>query len=237
MAKNVIITGAAGGLGKSVVQKFIEDGYHVFALTQPGRPEQEEELREISADKNALYIEEVNVLNSYDIADCVQNIVEKHKSIDAAVMIVGGYAGGGFLDMLEGQLDHMISLNVKSALFMAQSCFPAMEEVGGGTLVFIGARPALEVKMGIQATPYALSKRMLIYLAELIHQEGKSKNIRTAVIVPHIIDTPTNRQHMPDADFSTWSKPSEIAEVIAFACSEKSEKLDDQMYKIYAHAE
>ncbi|HMV27230.1 MAG TPA: SDR family oxidoreductase, partial [bacterium] len=69
-------------------------------------------------------------------------------------------------------------------------------------------------------------------MTETMAEENKRNNIQVNAVVPGIIDTPTNRQSMPDADFSTWVKPQSIAEVISFLVSEKSNALTGSVLRV-----
>ncbi|HMY35293.1 MAG TPA: SDR family oxidoreductase, partial [bacterium] len=82
------------------------------------------------------------------------------------------------------------------------------------------------------AGPYGAAKAALINMTETMAEENKRNNIQVNAVVPGIIDTPTNRQSMPDADFSTWVKPQSIAEVISFLVSEKSNALTGSVLRV-----
>lgn len=73
-------------------------------------------------------------------------------------------------------------------------------------------------------------------LAEVINAEGKNKNITASVIVPGTIDTPANRHAMPDADFSSWVNPVDVAAAMEFICSDHGTPLRETVLKIYGNA-
>ena len=73
---------------------------------------------------------------------------------------------------------------------------------------------------GIEA-PYAATKGGVHRLTEALAEELKGK-VAVNAVLPSIIDTPANRKDMPNADFSTWVSPSDLAEVIAFLVSDKA---------------
>jgi NAD(P)-dependent dehydrogenase (short-subunit alcohol dehydrogenase family) len=81
-----------------------------------------------------------------------------------------------------------------------------------------------------------LSKSLLFKLAEFLNEEGKNKNVVTSVIVPSTIDTPANRESMPDADPNNWVKAEEIADVLEFICSDKGNVLRESVYKVYGNS-
>ena len=230
MKKTILITGAAGNLGKSVVQKFLTKGHRVIAIVS-------------SAAKSDLDLEgdltvlEGDLTREKTAEDIITNVVADHKSIDALILLVGGYSPGSILETDGAQLKKMYSLNFETAYFMARPAFTQMsKQASGGRIVFIGARTALQPRDGKGSLAYALSKSLLFKLADFLNAEGASKNVLCSVVVPSTIDTPVNRQAMPTADFSKWITPEAIAEVIAFATSDSSANLRDSVYKVYGNA-
>jgi NAD(P)-dependent dehydrogenase (short-subunit alcohol dehydrogenase family) len=71
--------------------------------------------------------------------------------------------------------------------------------------------------MGMGA--YAASKSGVHRLTEALAEELAGAGVTVNAILPSIIDTPTNRKDMPDADVSQWVKPEGIADVILFLAS------------------
>jgi NAD(P)-dependent dehydrogenase (short-subunit alcohol dehydrogenase family) len=100
----------------------------------------------------------------------------------------------------------------------------------------VGSRPALKAKDAKNSVAYSLSKSLIFKLADILNAEGASKNVTASVIVPSTIDTEANRRAMPDKDFSTWVKPDEIADAMAFLCSESGGALRETVLKIYGGA-
>ncbi|MGB3182668.1 MAG: SDR family NAD(P)-dependent oxidoreductase [Cyclobacteriaceae bacterium] len=230
--KRVLITGAAGNLGRAVTTKFLAEGWQVTALSEPGKAAGEhqpgitENFTEIEAD----LMQEKAAQEAVAKASASQ-------APDAVVMLVGGFAMGGIEDTDGNSLMHMYRLNFQTAYNIARPAFEKMKNSGnGGRMVFIGARPALEPAAGKDVLAYALSKNLVISLADYLNEAGKEHNIVASVVVPSIIDTLPNREGMPDADFSQWVKPEDIAEVITFACEEKGNTLREPVYKVYGDA-
>jgi NAD(P)-dependent dehydrogenase (short-subunit alcohol dehydrogenase family) len=83
MKKNVLITGASGNLGKAAVEKFIAEGYKVIATVTPGKG-----LGfDVPGDVETF---EADLTNEKNVEEVVQKIIDKHSSIDAALLLVGG---------------------------------------------------------------------------------------------------------------------------------------------------
>ena len=95
-----------------------------------------------------------------------------------------------------------------------------MLDGGGGAIVCVGTKVAYQPFSGGAA--YAISKSAVLALVRSLDVEYREDGIRANAIVPNVIDTPANRESMPDADHSKWVQPAEIARVIRFLCSADS---------------
>ncbi|MEP0711560.1 SDR family NAD(P)-dependent oxidoreductase [Algoriphagus sp.] len=222
MSRNIIITGAAGNLGEAVVEKFKREGYHIIALLQPGKNEEVEEADDTY---------EVDVTDETATAEFVKEYYLQYGEVDAMAFLVGGFAMGGISDTSQSDLESMFTLNFFSAFHLVKGFLPHMKKQGKGTFLFVGARPALQVADAKGALAYALSKKLVISLAEIVGEETKDTPIRSHVFVPSIIDTPPNRKSMPDADFSKWVSADEIAEAMHYAVN--THALRNMTFKLY----
>jgi NAD(P)-dependent dehydrogenase (short-subunit alcohol dehydrogenase family) len=229
MKKNVVITGASGNLGKATVQKFISAGYTVIATVSPGKT--------LPFDPAGnLETMEVDLRNEGQVDEVISQIIGKQKTIDAALLLAGGFAAGGIKTANGETLRNLYALNFETAYFAARPIFLQMQkQPAGGRIVLVGSRPVLLPKDGKNVIAYALSKSLLFKLAEYLNAEGASQNVVTSVIVPSTIDTPANRQSMPKADFSKWVKVEEIAELMEFICSRKADSVREPVYKVYGN--
>ncbi len=222
MSRNIIITGAGGNLGSAVVEKFKREGYHIIALLHPGKNEDVEE-----ADDSY----EVNVTDEKAVADFIVEYYLQYGEVDAMAFLVGGYAGGDISETSQADLEKMLNLNFFSAFHLVKGFLPHMKKQEKGTFLFVGARPALQLEDAAGTLAYALSKKLVISLAEIVGEETKNTPIRSHVFVPSIIDTPQNRESMPDADFSKWVSADEIAETMHYAVN--THALRNMTFKLY----
>ncbi|MFC3415966.1 SDR family NAD(P)-dependent oxidoreductase [Algoriphagus hitonicola] len=225
MNRNIIVTGAAGNLGSAVVEKFKREGYHVIALLQPGKDEEVEE-----ADDSY----EVDVTDEESVMEFVKEYQLQYADLDALALIVGGFSMGNMEKTGQQDLEKMFSLNFFSAYHLVRGFLPVMKKNHRGTFLFVGARPALQLEDASETIAYALSKRLIVSLAEILATETKETAIRSHVFAPSIIDTPQNREAMPDADFSKWVSPKEIAEAMHYAVNNSA--LRNMTFKLYGEA-
>jgi len=230
MPKTILITGANGGLGAATVKKFLDKGYKVIAVDHSGT-----HLGFAAAHDN-FELKAVDATDEGAVSAFVEEMIELYDNIDGALMLVGGFAMGDIAATDGEALRKMYSLNFETAYFFARPLFQHMLEKGYGRLVFIGSRPALKPEQGKGILAYSLTKGLLFQLADLLNASAKGKNVVASVIAPSTIDTAVNRKSMPDADFSAWVKPEEIASLMEFICSEEGNALREPVYKIYNNA-
>lgn len=222
MSRNIIVTGAAGNLGTAVVEKFKREGYHIIALIQPNEDQEVEEADDIY---------EVDVTDEKAVAEFIREYNLQYGDLDALAMIVGGFAMGGITDTSQNDLDQQLKLNFFSAFHLVKGFLPTMKNQKKGTLLFVGAMSALEADGAVGKVAYSLSKKLIFDFVEILGEETKKTSIRSHIFVPGIIDTPTNRESMPDADFTKWVAPKDIAETMHFAVNTAS--LQNTIFKLY----
>ena len=223
MAKNILITGTTGGLGTAVAKKFISEGNTIFGSITPGKSTPDDGVNYFEADLTSL--------------DSVSALFGKlsDKSLEAGVFLVGGFGMGNLENTTKEDIQKQLDLNFLTAFYCCQNLYPLLTKNGGGKIVLIGAKPALEGG-GAETLAYTIAKTTVIKLAEIINESGKEDNIQASVVVPSIIDTPTNRKSMPEANFSDWVTPEAIAESIHFLVSEKGNPLRDTVLKLYGNS-
>jgi NAD(P)-dependent dehydrogenase (short-subunit alcohol dehydrogenase family) len=228
--KNIIITGANGNLGTAVTSEFLNKGYRVIATV-----ENEAAKLRVAVQKN-LAVEIVNLSNEEDTTRFIKDCIEKYTSIDAALLLVGGFTAGNISATSGSDLRQQFSLNFETAYYCAKPLFTHMINRNQGKIVFIGARPAIVASLGFGLLAYSLSKSLLFKLAEFLNEEARGKNVSVTVVVPSTLDTPLNRKSMPEANPDNWVKPSSVAEILEFVVSEKSDPLREPVLKVYNNA-
>ncbi|KVC89041.1 short-chain dehydrogenase [Burkholderia ubonensis] len=137
--------------------------------------------------------------------------------LDALLNIAGAFAWETVADGDVATWDRMYALNVKTALNASKAALPHLLQRPSGRIVNIGAGAALKAGPGMGA--YAAAKSGVARLTEALAAELRDTGVTVNAIAPSIIDTPQNRADMPDADFTRWVQPSEIAATIGFLLS------------------
>jgi NAD(P)-dependent dehydrogenase (short-subunit alcohol dehydrogenase family) len=214
--KTAIVTGASGNLGGAVIKKFLKEGYTVVGTV----------IHDTSA---ALNISDakfeavrVDLMNEKAAGQFVKSVVEKYNTIHVAILTVGGFAMGKIVETKTSDILKQYKLNFETTYNVARPVFEQMMQQGYGRIFMTGSLAGLDMKNSKGMTAYGLSKSLVFRLAEIMNQEGNEHNIYTTVIAPSTIDTPQNRQSMPHADFSKWTKPETIADIIYESFTNKS---------------
>jgi len=203
--KVVLVTGAAGALGRAVVDHFAAMGATPAQL----------DVVEID---NGHYSRTCDLTDSDACVSAVTALSSELGPIGILANIAGGFAMGEAVHETGADTwEFLMGLNAHSVLNMARAVIPGMLENGGGKIINIGAGAG---QRGIgRMGAYSASKSVVIRLTESMSDELKGDGINVNCILPSIIDTDRNRADMPDADFDQWVKPAAMAKVIAFLAS------------------
>jgi NAD(P)-dependent dehydrogenase (short-subunit alcohol dehydrogenase family) len=226
MEASAIVTGGTGGLGSAVVARLLDDGWRVVvpwvAESELDRVEDHKRLELIQAD----------LFN----ADAVRAVVAAAQSpLRGVVNLVGGFAMGKRVHETDiDEFERQFQLNLRPTYLVTQAAVPRLLEAGGGSIVCVGTRAALQPFKG--AAGYIASKAAVVAFAQAVAVEYKDDGVRCNVILPSVIDTPGNRKSMPKADHEKWVKPAAIAGVIAHLLSDDSAPVSGAAVPVYGRA-
>ena len=211
----VLITGAAGNLGRAVAQAFADQGAHLALFDR-----RREDLQKAFGDESAqqLFVM-ADLLQPDDVGAAVGTVVGRFGRIDVLCNLAGGFRMGTPVHATPAATwDFLFDLNARTVLHMAQAVVPQMIRQGAGKVVNVGAFAAQ--KGAAQMGAYIASKSAVIRLTETMAAELRELNINVNCVLPTVIDTPENRAAMPDADPARWVVPRDLAHVIAFLASD-----------------
>jgi NAD(P)-dependent dehydrogenase (short-subunit alcohol dehydrogenase family) len=230
MSGTAIVTGGTGGLGAGVVARLLDDGWRVVVPWIV-----EAELSRV-AERDGLELVQADLADSGDVAAvAAQAAGDPAHRLRGVVNLVGGYAAGGRVH--ETRFEDFFSqyeLNLKPTYLVTQAALPHLIAAGGGSIVCVGTRAALQPFSG--AAGYVSSKAAVIAFAAAVAVEYRSDGVRCNAILPSVIDTPGNRAAMPGADHDKWVKPAEIAGVIAHLLSDDSVPTSGAAIPVYGRA-
>ncbi len=211
--KVIAITGGFGVLGLAVAKAAVAAGAKVAAIDRIDTP------AGLNLGAEGLLLGGVDIADPKGAERAMGAVVERFGSLDGLVNIAGTFKWETVADGSVATWDFLYQVNVKTALCASRAALPHMLVGGRGHIVNIGALGA--VKAGAGMGPYAASKAGVHKLTEALAEELKGR-VTVNAVQPSIIDTPANRKDMPDADFSKWVAPSDLAAVILFLCSDAS---------------
>jgi NAD(P)-dependent dehydrogenase (short-subunit alcohol dehydrogenase family) len=231
--KIVFVAGGTGGLGRAVSLAFLSEGANVIV---PYHRAGEFTALQTAAGANASALEghAVDVTDERAVADLVASVLSRHGKIDAVVNTIGGYAGGIKLWELETKtLDTMLALNLRSGFTLARAVLPAMLKQRQGSIVNVAAKAAVD--HGAGAAAYAASKAAAVAMMDSLAADTQGTGVRVNSVLPSIIDTAANRQAMPNANFASWPKPEDIAQVILFLSSDAACSIHGAAIPVYGN--
>ncbi len=230
MGKTALITGGTGGLGVAVTDRLLDGGWRVvvpwIVEAELERVQQRDRLELVKAD----------LFDPAGVADAVSLAASDGDApLRGVVNLVGGFqAGKRVHETPIDDFEKQFRLNLRATYLVTQASLPALTSAGGGSVVCVGTRAALEPFSG--AAGYVSSKAAVLAFARAVAVEYRDDRVRCNAILPSVIDTPANRAAMPNADHDRWVAPAEIAGVIAFLLSDDSSPTSGALIPVYGRA-
>jgi NAD(P)-dependent dehydrogenase (short-subunit alcohol dehydrogenase family) len=208
--RHVIVTGGAGALGTAVVARLIEAGAvcHVPTL-------HEAEAARFRLRDHAQVV--LSVTGSLADETAIDKLYRGVTPLWGSIHIAGGFAPGPLRDTELATIRQQLEMNLLTCTLCCRAAVRVM--TGGGRIVNVAARPALEWRSGAGMTAYTVSKAGVAALTAALAEEVVKDCILVNAVAPSIMDTPANRQAMPKADYALWPKVEEVAATIAFLVS------------------
>jgi NAD(P)-dependent dehydrogenase (short-subunit alcohol dehydrogenase family) len=215
--RTVLITGAAGNLGRVVANAFAARGANLVLVDL----RRESLERAFGAENERRLFAPTNLLDQAEVDATVTAAIQRFKRIDVLCNIAGGFrAGAPVHETSDETWNLLFDLNARTLLHAVRAVVPRMLAAGGGKIVNVGAFAAQKGVAGMGA--YVAAKSAVIRLTEAMAAELREKNINVNCVLPTIIDTPENRKAMPGADPRRWVSPEDLANTIAFLASDEA---------------
>ena len=211
--RHVMVTGGAGALGSAVVSALVAAGAHCYV---PYRKEREAGGFPVPPDAA------VTLIPAPTLADekVVKEIYAELPALWASIHIAGGFAFAPLADTSAELLRRQIDDNLVSCFLCCREAANVMRRgKGGGRIVNVAARQALEPRTGAKMSAYTAAKAGVAALSAALGEELAGEGILVNAVVPSIMDTPANRRDMPKANFDAWPKVEEVAATILFLAS------------------
>jgi NAD(P)-dependent dehydrogenase (short-subunit alcohol dehydrogenase family) len=228
--KHVLVTGGTGGLGLGVTPTVLASGAASVTIPYVNFHEVER-LKGILTPNDFDRIQFIPT-NLTDEGS-VENLINRMERVDVLIHLVGGFSMGKTDEYSFTDWKQQLDLNLNSTFLVCKHSLKRMLQNGYGRIVTIGSRGALQP--GGQLAAYCASKAGVVALTQAIADETKNTNITANVVLPSIIDTPTNRQAMGEENADKWVKPESLAQVICFLASEAAKDMRGAAIPVYGN--
>ena len=209
----IFITGAKGGLGTFVTQKFLATGATVVGASR-------HIAKEDFPAPNFLPLS-VDFTQASAVREAIESVVTRAGKLDILVHVLGGFAGGAKVeDTDDATWEQMRDLNLTAAFYVLRAAIPHLRKSPRGRIVVVGSLTAAEPHAGLAA--YVTFKSALTMLVRAVALENKDVGLTANVILPGTMDTPANRKSMPNADFHKWLDTAKVAELALWLAGEEA---------------
>lgn len=212
--KHVVVTGAAGALGRAVYACALAEGARVTGVDVVAPPARGGWI-------------------SVDLSDAEATAAAfaAFGPVDALLHLVGGFAMGDTVAEPDRMAwDRLFRINVATLQHAAAAVAPGMKRRRRGAIVTVGALSGLQGRAGMSA--YCAAKSAVMRITESLSAELAPYGVNANCVLPSIIDTAANRADMPDADPSRWVAPEDLAQVICFLASDRARAVNGALIPV-----
>jgi NAD(P)-dependent dehydrogenase (short-subunit alcohol dehydrogenase family) len=227
----VLITGATGEFGPYVARAFGQTGARL-ALTARKLEQAEALVTELGLDASRALPYAADLTRPTDVLGWVDVVKAHWGRADVLVNLAGGYKPGKPVHELEeADLDFMLNINFRSTFLACRAVVPLMLAQGSGKIINVGAKAGLAA--GRKSTAYAVAKAAVLRLTEALSAEVREQGLNVNAVIPSTIDTPANRAAQPNADYTRWVQPEDLAAVIVFLASDAARAVHGAAVPVY----
>lgn len=243
--KVIIVTGAAGGIGKEVVKKVVSGGAKVV-LVDLNKEAIESVQSELQLTQDNSLVVQTDVSNEENVKNYVEETIAKFGRIDGFVNNAGVEGPAKPIEEItEKEFDFVYGINVKGVLFGLKHVLPVMKQQNAGSIVNTSS------VAGLTGAPsmvlYNSSKHAVMGINKVAALEAATYNVRVNTVNPGVINTQMMRNIesnvSEDAEaakhayndavpMKRYGEPEEVANVIAFLLSDESSYVTSSSYTI-----
>ncbi|HYE03203.1 MAG TPA: SDR family NAD(P)-dependent oxidoreductase, partial [Phycisphaerales bacterium] len=209
--RHVVVTGGAGALGSAVVRGVLAGGGVVSIPVADGTHDAALRGLELELPLRVKVVHDIDLSAEEATRRFYDEAVEAHGTPWAVVNSAGGFAMAELERSDLGALTELLRTNLVSCFLSCREAVRRMRAAGGGRIVNVAARPALEPRLGAKMTAYTASKAAVAGFTCALAEEVVGHGILVNAVAPSVMDTPANRAAMPQADFSTWARTEQVA--------------------------
>ena len=234
ISKKIFITGASGGIGSAICEKFVDKDF-ILVLTSSS-DNRISKLKEKYGDKHYYY--KIDLSNSENVQNCLDKISNIHKDISIIVNNAGKTHDNLIFRMKNDQWNEVIQTNLNSNYQIIKSLLPNMLSKKYGKIIGISSIVGTTGNPG-QAN-YVASKSGLVGLYKSIALEVAKRNINVNTISPGFISTSMTdnlneeqkKIYLSRIPMMRFGHPDDIANLVFFLSSEDSAYITGQNFHI-----
>jgi NAD(P)-dependent dehydrogenase (short-subunit alcohol dehydrogenase family) len=168
------------------------------------------------------------------VKNTASQIFSGQQHVSLVVFCAGGFGMDDFSSTDEKALEEMIQKNFVTAFNPGLEIFRHLRQrQQGAKMIFIGSKQSIHPAAGTEAISYTLSKSLLLPFVHMCNTAGKAFDLTAHVLAPSIIDTKSNREAMPDADFDRWVKPAVLADVMLFLAGSSGQQINQEIVEVF----
>jgi len=228
--KIALITGAAKGIGKSIAERFKDDGY--FSLLIDVDEQNGQQLEEELGNQHARFIR-TDISNEKEVTALFEMIANDYGKLDALINNAGIIRDKMIWKMPVEDFDLVIQINLRGTWLMCRAAGTMMREQKSGRIVNIASRAWLGNR---GQSNYAASKAGVVSLTRVLALELGKYGVCVNAVAPGLIDTPLTQalpehvqQKLIEAQpTKTMGKPEDVANMVAFLASENTQFVTGQ---------
>jgi len=229
--KVTIITGASGGIGKSVAQKVLEEGSKVVLVSR-NKNKLKKTVEELGKNDNLIHMA-ADVSHESEVLSVIEQTLTAFDKIDILIncaAIINDPTP--FHLMTEDQWTNLMNVNIKGTLQPIKAVIPLMIEQKSGNIINISSLLGIRAIPKVPFSVYGVTKAGIIMLTKSIAVEYGQYNIRCNCIAPSTIRSPMMEPYLQDENAKRMLEgsfplkrigdPEDVANAILFLASDDS---------------
>lgn len=225
--KVALVTGASRGIGRAIVLALVKQG-----VTVVGTARSEETLQtvqhEIATAEGTFHYVAANLADPESPKKIIDATITACGRLDILVNNAGIVAEGPLLDATLEEWDRLMAVNARAPFLLCKEAIPFMKAAGEGTIVQIVS--VIGVKAYVNQGVYTASKHAFMGMSKVLAQEVQKDNIRVHTILPGGVATDMIAQVRPDLNPKDLMQPEDIAEIVIFLLTHRSNAVIDDIH-------
>ncbi len=224
--RNIIITGASRGIGKSIAVKLAEKGAQVFLLARAAI-ELKKVCEEINKGAGNAHWFALDITDEEAVNNTVKGIVNDFGRIDVLV----NNAGIGSFETLsffeEQAFDDIFDVNVKGTFLITKAVVPYLQKQNEGHILTIASD--VSKRTFAKGSAYCASKYAQDAMMSALRKEVRNTGVKVSVIYPGLVDTYFNGNQPEKPEHETWLRPDDVASAVTYILSAPDHVVIDEL--------